>query len=62
MNIDREHKQIRRYAVIDASVRDSQVFDALLDEENGKPPIWGPNRPTAQKHAKSSFEYRADMF
>ncbi|MCB0257012.1 MAG: transposase [Anaerolineae bacterium] len=32
INIDKEHKLIRRYAVTDASVHDSQVFDDLLDQ------------------------------
>jgi IS5 family transposase len=40
INIDKEHKLIRRYAVTDASVHDSQVFDELLDEENGSRSIW----------------------
>lgn len=35
INIDKEHKLIRRYAVTSASVHDSQVFDDVLDEENG---------------------------
>ena len=40
INIDKEHKLIRRYGVTDASVHDSQVFDELLDEENGDRSIW----------------------
>jgi transposase, IS5 family len=40
INIDKEHKLIRRYAVTDASVHDSQVFDELLDEENSDHRIW----------------------
>jgi IS5 family transposase len=40
INIDKEHKLIRRYAVTDASVHDSQVFDDLIDEENGDRSIW----------------------
>jgi len=40
INIDKQHKLIRRYAVTDASVHDSQVFDELLDEENGEPSVW----------------------
>lgn len=40
INIDKEHKLIRRYAVTDASVHDSQVFDDLLDEENSGRSIW----------------------
>ena len=40
INVDKEHKLIRRYAVTDASVHDSQMFDALLDEENGDRSVW----------------------
>jgi IS5 family transposase len=40
INIDKEHKLIRRYAVTDASVHDSRVFDELLDEEKSSPSIW----------------------
>ncbi len=40
VNVDKESKLIRRYAVTDASVHDSQVFDELLDEENSGRSIW----------------------
>lgn len=40
INIDKEHKLNRRYAVTDASVHDSQVFDGILDEENSDRSIW----------------------
>ena len=40
INIDKEHKLIRRYAVTDASVHDSQVFDDLIDDENGDRSVW----------------------
>lgn len=40
INIDKEHKLIRRYAVTDASVHDSQMFDEVLDEENSGRSIW----------------------
>ena len=40
INIDKEHKLIRRYAVTDASVHDSQVFDEVLDEENSGRSVW----------------------
>jgi IS5 family transposase len=40
INIDKEHKLIRRYAVTDASVHDSQLFDELIDDENGGRCIW----------------------
>jgi IS5 family transposase len=40
INIDKEHKLIRRYAVTDASVHDSQVFDDLIDDDNGDRSVW----------------------
>ena len=40
INIDKEHKLIRCYAVTDASVHDSQVFDEVLDDENSDRSIW----------------------
>jgi len=40
ISINKEHKLIRRYAVTDDSVHDSQVFDELIDDENGDHSIW----------------------
>ena len=40
INIDKAHKLIRRYAVTNASVHDSQVFDDFLDEENAGRSVW----------------------
>ncbi|MGD8556761.1 MAG: IS5 family transposase [Chromatiales bacterium] len=40
INIDKQDKLIRRYAVTDAAVHDSQAFDDLLDEENSGRSIW----------------------
>ncbi len=34
VNIDRQHKLVRRYRVTDASVHDSQVVDDLLTSDN----------------------------
>lgn len=39
-SIDVEHGLIRRYAVTDASVHDSQVLGQLLDEDNQSDAIW----------------------
>ena len=36
----KEHKLIRRYAVTDASVRDSQMLDEVLGEENSGRLAW----------------------
>jgi IS5 family transposase len=38
--IDAEHGLIRRYAVTDASVHDSQVLGQLLDQDNDSDSIW----------------------
>ena len=40
INVDKAHKLIRRYAVTDASVHYSQVFDEVLDEENSGRSVW----------------------
>ena len=48
INIDKEHKLIRRYAVTDASVHDSQVFDEVLDDENSDRSIWADSAYRSQ--------------
>ena len=40
IDIDQEHKLIRRYTVTDASVHDSPVFDELLDDETSGHSVW----------------------
>lgn len=40
VNVDRRHKLIRRYAVTDASVHDSQALDGLLDDGNTASDVW----------------------
>lgn len=40
ISIDAKHKLIRRYAVTDAAVHDSQVFEELLDESNSSRDVW----------------------
>ena len=40
VNVDVRHKFIRDYAVTDASVHDSQVFECLLDETNSSRDAW----------------------
>ena len=40
INIDREHKLIRRYSVTDASVHDSQVIEDLLTSDNTASGVW----------------------
>jgi transposase, IS5 family len=61
INIDKEHKLIQRYAVTDASVHDSQVFDELLDEENSDRAIWADSayRPRRASDSCASGATRA---
>ena len=40
IDIDQEHKLIRRYTVTDASVHDSPVFDELLGDETSGHSVW----------------------
>ncbi len=40
IQIDAKNKLIRDYAVTDASVHDSQVFEELLDEDNSSRDVW----------------------
>lgn len=40
VDVDVKHKFIRGYAVTDASVHDSNVFEALLDEANTSRDVW----------------------
>ena len=40
INVDRTHKLIRRYAVTDASVHDSQLLDDVLDPANTASEVW----------------------
>ena len=41
VNVDAEHKFIRKYTVTDAGTHDSQVIDALLDEDNTSGDVYG---------------------
>jgi IS5 family transposase len=40
ISVDREHKLIRCYAVSDAALHDSQMFEQLLDEWNTSAEVW----------------------
>ena len=40
LSVDREHKLIRKWAVTDAAVNDSQVFEQILDECNASGEVW----------------------
>lgn len=53
INVDKEHKLIRRYAVTDASVHDSQVFDEVLDEANEGRSIWADSAYRSKAREKN---------
>jgi IS5 family transposase len=61
INVDKEHKLIRRYAVTDASVHDSQVFDDLLDDENSGCSVWADSayRSEAREEQLRECGYRS---
>ena len=40
ISIDRQHKVIREYTVTSAEVHDSQVLEALLDDDNSSADVW----------------------
>ena len=40
INVDVEHKVIRRYAVSDAAINDRHYLEALLDEDNTSKALW----------------------
>lgn len=50
ITIDRQHKVIRRFEVTDASVHDSQVFEALLDDLNPGRSVWADSAYRSQAH------------
>ena len=41
LEVDNQHKLIRHYAVTDASVYDSNVFEELVDHSNTSKDLWG---------------------
>ncbi|MFM8646187.1 MAG: IS5 family transposase [Methylocystis sp.] len=52
VNVDRRHKFIRRYAVSDASVHDSQKLNDVLDMENTSADIWADSAYRSQEIEK----------
>ena len=40
LSVDREHKLIRKWAVTDAAVNDSQMFEQILDPRNSSGEVW----------------------
>ena len=56
VNADQEHKRVQSYAVTDASVHDSQVFEELLDQDKDEQ---GNKRPAYADSAYRSKEKEA---
>ena len=50
INVDRQHKVIRRYAVTNASVHDSRVFDEILDDLNPDRSVWADSAYRSEAH------------
>ena len=48
INVDVEHRFIRRYEVSDASVHDSQVLGKLLDDDNDEDKLWADSAYRSQ--------------
>ncbi len=55
LNVDAKHKLVREYAVTDASVHDSQVFEEILDVDNSGKSLWADS-------AYQSEEMRGKLF
>ena len=49
VQIDAKHKFVRKYAVTDAAVHDSQVFEKLLDETNSSRDVFADSAYRAKK-------------
>ena len=60
INVDVQHKLIRKYAVTDAAVHDSQVIDPLLDKHNTNADVFGDSayRSAAIRNHLASRGYR----
>lgn len=60
ISVDRAHKFIRRWAVTDAAVHDSQMLDAVLDDTNPSGDVWADSAyRSAQNEARlREWNYR----
>jgi len=56
--VDSKSKFIKKFAVTDASVHDSQVLDDLLDESDKGEPLYGDSAYTGEKQKKIIRKYR----
>jgi IS5 family transposase len=50
INVDVEHKVIRRYAVSDAAINDRHYLEALLDEDNTSKALWADANYRSREH------------
>jgi len=56
ISVDVKHKFVRNYAVTDASVHDSQVFDELLDPDNSSRDVWADSAYSSAEQLGSLSE------
>lgn len=53
VQIDAKHKFVRKYAVTDAAVHDSQVFEELLDESNSSREVFADSAYRSKRSEES---------
>ncbi len=63
INVDNQHKLIRRFAVTDAAVHDSRVFEELLDAENTGASVWADSayRSEETERVLKQARYRSQI-
>ena len=63
IGIDNKNKLIRDYAVTDASVHDSTVFEEILDKDNTNADVWADSayRSQAQEESLVELGYRSQV-
>jgi IS5 family transposase len=54
--VDAQHKLIRHWAVTDAAVHDSQIFEELLDEDNTRGEVWADSAYRRPQNLKTLDE------
>jgi IS5 family transposase len=63
IEVDNDNKLIRHYAVTDASIHDSNVFEELLDEENSSADVWADSayRSEEKEQNLADMGYRSKV-
>ena len=63
VSVDRRHKVIRRYAVTSAETHDGQVFEELLDPDNGSGDVWADSacRSAEREASLAEANYRSHI-